>query len=562
MTLLSPWWLLGVIPVAMAAAWALWRPGRDPLTVPSLTLWHAAMDALASRGHRARRRLSLSWLCLLAGAMVAVLALAQPVWTRQGPQRRIAIGVVPSYELATSDPVEKPWLEPCEALLARLGPNDRVQVLRPALLGGATDWLSVSDARDELARLLLLPALADDLPLPPPAPDAQRTVIFRYQADPPQPAPTRDVIGLLGDAFPGGATALDARKTQAGDVRVFVGLPTATSSGTVTAGLDRRDPVAAVDAEAGNSTTLIMPASPYYHVVVNGSAAYLAAVPRPSVTLALAGTASEALRRYVQSDDLLRLTANAAEADIVIACGVEPAGRQPALVLDPPSPPDRYASGELRRSVLLAEADVDTDHPIMDGVDVAGMALRVARPYRAVEGIAPSAAMLTEEVLMALDGQVLALAQRGGPRGRRVWLAFDVSATDTNLEQSEGFVVLLANAVRWLAGGIAPTGEYGFTRPIDAVGWQAWDRIDGEAGRPVGPLPWPGVYRNAMGGIHAIGLTGPPLVQPAEDPLGAVAAVELPPPEPAAEAGVFWPWLAGAAAALWIIGWWLRIEYR
>ncbi|MBS3821139.1 MAG: hypothetical protein KGY81_05190, partial [Phycisphaerae bacterium] len=69
MTLLRPWWLMGLWPVAAAALWALWRPGRQLIVVASTDLWQQAFAALSPSQRRATRRLSASWWCLLVGAL-------------------------------------------------------------------------------------------------------------------------------------------------------------------------------------------------------------------------------------------------------------------------------------------------------------------------------------------------------------------------------------------------------------------------------------------------------------------------------------------------------------
>jgi hypothetical protein len=557
MTLLSPWWLLGLAPVAMAAAWALWRPARLELTVPSLELWQRAIDALAPSDRRSKRRLSLSWWCLLAGAILAVLALAQPVRVRQGPQRHIAIGVVPGYELLATGR-QKAWLPASDALLARLSPSDRVQILRPALLGGATDWMTPSEAHMQLADLPLLPALTGNLPLPTASPKAQKTVIFRFL-----PAPQNDgrVVQILGEKRQGGAAAVDAHLNHANQAELFVRLPDDNADVRITPILPQQASLA-LQRPAANVVTAIGPAADAYAIDVNGLTTYLARLPGQELRVAVLGRASEALQRYVQTDILLRPTARQEEAELVIAVGVEPPADKPALVLEPSSPPPGWQRSEPLQNVALARSDADADSPLLQDVDLGGMAIRRAQPWRATAGDVLSPRERSRAAL-SVDGRALVVHRpRDGERPRRVYLAFDVSQINTNIDQSEGFLVLLANAVRWLGGDVQPTDDYSYVRPVEAVGWQDWQGVTISAATgDAGPLPWPGIYRDRTGRLQALSIPGVQAVQQLSDPLEMVAAMELPSPVAAQTAAEYWPWLGAAAGALWILGWWVRIQY-
>jgi len=50
MTLIWPWMLTALMPVALAAAWVLWRPMLRTATVPALSLWQQAAASLAGEG--------------------------------------------------------------------------------------------------------------------------------------------------------------------------------------------------------------------------------------------------------------------------------------------------------------------------------------------------------------------------------------------------------------------------------------------------------------------------------------------------------------------------------
>ena len=151
MELLSPWFLLALAPVAAAAIWSLLRPARQLVVVGSLSLWDKAAASLSSSARRRTRRVGASWACLLAGALLAVLACARPAWFTEAPARRLAIVAVPSAELAAGGGMDR-LRGGVNALLERLSPADRVQLVLPDVLGGATDWLTAAEARSPATR--------------------------------------------------------------------------------------------------------------------------------------------------------------------------------------------------------------------------------------------------------------------------------------------------------------------------------------------------------------------------------------------------------------------------
>ena len=100
MILAWPWSLLGLVAVGAAAAWALLRPGRQLAVVATLSLWRQAAASLDRVARRRARRVTASWVLLLLGAMTAVWSAARPLYRPSAPVRRVAVGLVPSAELA------------------------------------------------------------------------------------------------------------------------------------------------------------------------------------------------------------------------------------------------------------------------------------------------------------------------------------------------------------------------------------------------------------------------------------------------------------------------------
>jgi hypothetical protein len=289
-----------------------------------------------------------------------------------------------------------------------------------------------------------------------------------------------------------------------------------------------------------------------------GDTAWLARRPRARVAVALVGRDAPMLRRYVEADDLLELAADPEEADVVIANGADAPIDRPALLIDPPNPPAGWRRGDARRNVTLDAADIAADDPLMAGVNVAGMAVRTVAPWIAGDVAAGEPAML-------LDGEALVIRSTDAPGSgpRRVALAFDISAENTNLAVSEAFVILLANVTRWLADERAATGDYAAVRPMDAVDWRQWERIETDSwverrspDRAV--LPWPGLYRDHDGKVKAVNLFVF-FAQLGDVPSDADILLK-PLPEPVRMQGdhAFGSLLTAVAAVLWVIGWWLR----
>jgi hypothetical protein len=137
---------------------------------------------------------------------------------------------------------------------------------------------------------------------------------------------------------------------------------------------------------------------------------------------------------------------------------------------------------------------------------------------------------------------------------------------------SDAFVVLLANAVRWLAparqGPAEPAGQakYEWLPPRQAPRDAGWVRLAGQAPADVlpdaQPLLWPGVFRDPAGELKAVtlaGLDGRGANAMPQQP-GAAAVVPLPPPRPLGRQWELWPALALLAMGLWLAGWGFRVK--
>ncbi|MCY2932271.1 MAG: BatA domain-containing protein, partial [Planctomycetota bacterium] len=228
MTFTTPAWFWAMLLVAAAAVWAMFRPARKRTDVASLSLWQEALAGVPPAARRARR-LSWSWLLLLAGAAAGVVALAGPVVRREAPARHVAIALRPSAELGGAPGLGE-LRRAAGALLDRLNGDDRVQLLLPAEAGGAGDWLSPAAARERIDHLELLWAPAGQLLLPPASADAQHTWIFTPAgaADPAGPSVT--VIRLAAHLSPVTIDAVTAVPGGENSTRMFVAVRNQTDS--------------------------------------------------------------------------------------------------------------------------------------------------------------------------------------------------------------------------------------------------------------------------------------------------------------------------------------------
>jgi hypothetical protein len=569
MTFAFPWALAGLAVVAAAAVLALLRPARRRLTVPSLLLWREAAARTTRPARRHKAAAALAWLLLLAGATAAVLAAARPVLSRQAARRHLAVGVLSSAELASPDS-QRALAGACAALLGRLAPPDRVQLLLPEAAGGASDPLSPADARRRLERLEMLPARADELKLSEPSVPVDREVVFvPAGADAGAAGPRRTVIELPAWVGEVSIETAAAETVSEDRTQLFLavrnhteGARTAAVRETVANGAAIASPLRRMfELSPGERRGVVraLPAAEGIAVQLEdggggnpfGAAAYLARRARPVTAVAIVGRDDPSLRRFVEAADWLEPVASVGEADVAIANQVEPPEGVPSLVVAPPSPPPACRAGKLRQDVRLGEADVLADDPIMRHVDFRGVAVRRLRGWTAPpRGHVPLATLNGEAIILRDAGGVAA----GPPH---VYVAFSIEPENTNLSLSESYVLFLAGAMEYLAGREGTLGGYGSLTPLEAGRGTDWQPVLA-GGTHASGLPLPGLYADSDGALHAVSLNGLGGGRPARDPVAAAREAPLPEPTAAQARRELWPGLALAALACWLAGWALR----
>ncbi len=577
MTLTWPWGLLSLSLVAAAAFWALRRPVQRTVPVSSLELWTRTLDALPASAKRSARRLTPAWALLLAGALAAGLALARPAWRAAAPARRLAVAVCPAAELGPEG--LKSLRDSAAALLGRLGPGDRVRLILPAALGGAGEPAAPEQAARRVAGLKLLAASAEDLALPDAADDVQHVYRFVPATLAPPEGPRATTIPL--PAVPGEVTidAFAAEPLAEGGVEAFLALRNHAGrrvAGTAVIGTGDGAPIelpfelpggsaGGPPARARRSLIRRLPGRPeYIWAAVRPEAgppagAFLARRSAATARVAMIGRDDPLLRKFLRVHPALEPAAGPDEADAVIAVGTTPTPGKPALVIDPPSPPPGYTSAEPLEDVALRGADLASDHELLAPGELhrrlGQVAVRHSSAWRR-----PEVALGAElEAVVGFRDRAVVLA---GGRPRRIWVGFDLAPENTNFATQEAFVIFLANAVRYLLPRLSGDSgaRYESAAPLAAGAGADWAplAVPAAPGEFAGPLPAPGLYRDAGGEVHAVSLAGLRSARPAADPLKTVAALTLPAPQPVAQAVALWPALLALACLLWLAGWAVR----
>jgi len=610
MVLIWPLSLVGLIAAAAVAAWALIRPGRQEAIVGSLGVWRKALASLDRSAKRSSRRISAAWLMLLCGAVAGIFGLARPVFETQGQARDVAVSLCVSAELGPRGLAD--MTAAARQLLGRLGEHDRVRLVLPAELGGATGPLSPAEAGERIAKLPLVAVAAADLSMPVDPQDVQH--VYRFvpacQAatiGDPRPAGPETTVIAVADHLPDGtidaigAAALPAGAGgQIGQAELYVAVRNHTGSPLAArVRVEVLGPDLAVWPTAGESDAVV-PAAGRGGLIFRAEAgealravlttdqgtvldaAQVARVGASKRKVAIIGRDEPLLRRFIQADRSLELVGSAGEADFVFANLAEPPPDKPAMVIDPPGDPPGWHQGPLRRAVTLADANVAADDPLLARVNLSSVAVRRVRPWTRMDASALGP-------LVSIDGGAVILAsplRAGGSRAAgpgqpaRIYVAFELSGDNTNLGVSEAMVVLLANA----AGLLAPPGRtaaaYEYVTPIQTPRAGGWKRMSQSADRlpeqakayAAGPLPAPGVYLDQAGRVRAISLVGlraapqsgaepRPASPPAPaEPLQAAAAAPLPQPRVVGTQIELWPLLAAMALALWLAGWAVRMR--
>ena len=578
MTLHWPWMLLTLPVVAAVAIWALLRPDRPRVLVGSLSLWREALASLDAAGRRRARRVSLAWLCVLAGSVLAAAALARPAQHAARAMRHVSLIVSPSAELAGDGGAKLRGA--VSAFLGRLGPDDRVQIVLPAALGGAGEWLTAARAREQISDVKPLPARWDELTAPQSSADAQLRVAF-VPAGAMTDKISADAIVEVPVSLPPVTIDRLAAAGSDGQLQVFTSLRNHTPS-PQTVSLDLAVFVGGLLATGGLWDVTVPPQATLDVVRTAGPGEWVAVmvaqgdwpgdlvraylVHRPVVrrAVAMVGRDDPMVRRFIRFDPLLHLVSDVERADLVIAIGAEAPVGKPVMRLGPPAGSSEGTT-EYRENVSLARASAAVDDDVMAGVDLSDVAIR-RLPLR------PSAVGRAGKRLVTVDGQAVIARSKptllSGPSDRVINVAFDISPANTNWTLTESFVIFMTNAVRWLAPAGESDDHYGYLTSLEA------GPRSNEAYR-IAPsellIDWadgflsPGTFQVTEGEskrLMAVSLVGLRGGRPARPVAEQIAAVRLPAPAYADVGRECWPMAVIAAGLFWLAGWRLSVRSR
>lgn len=593
MVLLWPWSLLGFGAVAVAALWALLRPSRQVAIVGSVELWSKAKDAMSQAARRRSKRLTLSWLLLLAGAVACVAAMTRPAVNAPSRSRHVGLVVLPSAELGAGDGIVA-MRDTAARLLNKLDPRDTVSLVlpkeAPVIRKGASPSgrLSVAEARKELLRIEALPIRADQLASVSAGPDVQHVYTLVPAGTMVRSGPGQDVIEIPHGL--GGVTveAVGAEETADELAEVFLALRNHRDSlwiGTLRCrGLDAEgnvlwrwgpDKYRSVSVSALARDEVIMPVRSSEVLAVDAVptgaldnapdfTAYLVRRPIRRTKVAVTGKVNEMLTKFVRSDDTLELV-NAGDPGVtlLIANGVDPPPDKAAIVIAPPTPPQGWRPGEEVEEFDLGTVDVAADDPVMRGVSLDKVRVSRFTPW------ASDGSPLQRIAAGDTDAAVVLRQPRTATGIQpRVYVAFDLVPENTAFGTTIANVVLMANAVRYLVPHATGKRTFAYITPVDAG--PAGVRVavvprDDDARRPkaASRYPWPGVYRFGEGPkatVHAVNVTG---IMPAPvkvHPRAAVRGLTLPKPERKTTGIEIWPVLLAMAVLFWLAGWCVRLN--
>ncbi|MDO8210592.1 BatA domain-containing protein [Conexibacter sp. CPCC 206217] len=577
MTLLTPWFLLGLVALAPLVALHL-RRRRRQREVASLLLWRELPSTAAGR----RRAALVLPLLLALQALIVVLivvGLAQPRGGAgsSGREARPAQVFVLDEALSSGS-------GPSEALTAARAEIDRRLAQTASdtpvsvVVAGAAPRLLVAGASPRTARdavASLTPAAALRADAPPSdlraglalaagqlhAPGARVTLVHAAQDMPPRvrtdgvsysavaigaSGPAQTLEQPVGRCAPGevGATAgappaprctvfaairNDARsRARARLVVERAGRPVASRTLSV-AGQSRA--TISFDAAPGARLTLrvVAPGADDARATVT-----VPGVPEPaSVTLVSSRPSTQPLSRALTSVPgvTLRLVSptdysddDSAAADLVVFDRWAPDGALPdapaTLLVDPPRLPDGHVGAALADPELSGE---DAADPLLAGVDLDGLAIATGGAHSIT--LPPA----LRAIAWAPGGPLIAAGQPAADR-RIALFAFDPEAS--TLPQLPAFPILIANVVAWSLGEL-PDGATGSVTA-------------GGAGPVAGSGGVGGAGGDAAGADDAVASDGSPtLVLRATD--GGAAA-------PGRRPG-WWPLLLAAALLVLLAEW-------
>ncbi len=551
-------WPVAALPAVLGVAlWALLRPTRRVVRVSTLRFWAEAIEGVEASRRRRARRVTAGWVCLLLASLLLIAAACGPRIRGRRPARRVRLEVLPSGELA-GEGMQR-LRAAGRALLERLEEDDRVEWVLPVEAHTAPEFLTPADAVRRLEALAPFPCSADSLHFPPAAETwtARLSPAGGDRQD--SPLHTLEIAPSLAASYitaagvePVGQGRVELFASVAGDARELEITPVDLAPDGPAPGQPVR--VELPERTARRAAAVELPDADGYALALPGTdgpwtRAYLARRERVVAAVAIVGRDHPLLRRFVDVHPGLGVAEETANADLVFANRADAPPETPAVLIDPPKPPPGFRpTDEPVGPLTLAEADVAADHRLLAGLDPAGMAIRRVRPW-----VRPDATSL--ETVIGLGGDALVLHD---PAADRLYIAFELSAGNTNFALSEAFVVFLANAVDLLLPDAPRAADYVASAPASVRIPPGWSSII-PPDAPRTPLGRPGLYANA-GELLAVSPRPPRTGRPRRPAVELARELALPAPRPRSSPTPLGPWLIAVSGALMVAGWVLRLR--
>jgi hypothetical protein len=265
----------------------------------------------------------------------------------------------------------------------------------------------------------------------------------------------------------------------------------------------------------------------------------------------MVGRDSPALQRYILADDGVDLVADRKDADVVIMVDVIPGPFEAGIMISPPV----SGAGELT-DVMLGEAALLSDSPVMAGVDLTGVGVRVVDVPVPADGSVALATIESQPILLAYQNA----ATPSRPSRNGVIIPFDIRPENTNWTLTPSFAIFMANAVRWAADQPEAGGGFETYTPIQLRGEQqpVFEWVEGSGVT----VMWtfrsvsPGLYRHRDSGeMVAVSLIGLHGGQPTRSVAEQINAIELCEPSYRDAGRELWPAAAVAGLVFLLTGW-------
>ena len=558
MTFVWPWMLLSLLPVLATAAWVLLRPRRLHVSVGSIRLWSEAMASLSATGRPRRNQIVLSWLLILIGSLLAVGGLARPQWHATESLRRIALVISPTAEFAGDSGEE--LFSTIDFFLDRLGRHDQVHLVLPTAVNGTSNWLEPGQAKTVVRQVGLLPARFDEMTFPPDR-DADQTVAIipavrrqlSFQADGVIDVPTSLPAVTI--------YRLNVYARTDGRAHAFSTLLNNTAETQAV------ELVWVVDGVAGPPERLLIPANESKGATHTARArqSVMLMITKPfgladlmramavyregeRIRVAMVGQDSPAVRRYIDADDRVDLSADRSTADVVIAVGATVRPDEAAIMINPPV--EAYPRRSERSDVVFSEVAL-SDSDLLAGVSFPGVGVGRISLLEA-EGVMALAALAGEPILLADPGGSARRVSR-----RRVIVPFDINPVNTNWTLTPSFAIFMANAVRWTTERPDAHGWFETVSPAELGSQLLLEPVELANGQTSwgGSLIRPGMYRTDANALVAVSLMGLRGGRPVGSPQEQVNAVRLCEPSFGDVGRELWAFLVASSLACWLTGW-------